>query len=289
MVLARIRRSVQSAGAKLTLFFTVIELDHEKNQDFQFSLTGLELHKIAREAKRRLLDFLTHVYGRGDPRGIDILNNRRWEHFSRRALVATLNRSLSDEQVRAAVLENCCALVREVFEHYTDGEMITVTIDADNNVDVKALQREPFDFRECRVGTLLGGHGAEPHRLETPIPKLATPHRQLALPQDSATKPVAARIGRNAVCPCGSGKRYKHCHGALGDQHAKSIADCLTGRFFVRAKCPQCAHVADVDWRALAHQFGEEMRLNALASRMRCQRCGSKGAGWQVTKEPPLL
>jgi uncharacterized protein YecA (UPF0149 family) len=23
------------------------------------------------------------------------------------------------------------------------------------------------------------------------------------------------RVGRNAPCPCGSGKRYKHCHGAL--------------------------------------------------------------------------
>jgi preprotein translocase subunit SecA len=22
-------------------------------------------------------------------------------------------------------------------------------------------------------------------------------------------------ISRNALCPCGSGKKYKHCHGAL--------------------------------------------------------------------------
>jgi preprotein translocase subunit SecA len=21
------------------------------------------------------------------------------------------------------------------------------------------------------------------------------------------------RVGRNEVCPCGSGKKYKHCHG----------------------------------------------------------------------------
>ena len=26
------------------------------------------------------------------------------------------------------------------------------------------------------------------------------------------------RVARNAACPCGSGKKYKHCHGALG-QH----------------------------------------------------------------------
>jgi preprotein translocase subunit SecA len=23
------------------------------------------------------------------------------------------------------------------------------------------------------------------------------------------------RMGRNAQCPCGSGKKYKHCHGKL--------------------------------------------------------------------------
>ena len=23
------------------------------------------------------------------------------------------------------------------------------------------------------------------------------------------------RVSRNAPCPCGSGKKYKHCHGAL--------------------------------------------------------------------------
>ena len=23
------------------------------------------------------------------------------------------------------------------------------------------------------------------------------------------------KVGRNAACPCGSGKKYKHCHGAL--------------------------------------------------------------------------
>ena len=26
------------------------------------------------------------------------------------------------------------------------------------------------------------------------------------------------KVGRNEPCPCGSGRKYKHCHGAL--QHA---------------------------------------------------------------------
>ena len=27
---------------------------------------------------------------------------------------------------------------------------------------------------------------------------------------------VAAPASRNAPCPCGSGRKYKHCHGAAG-------------------------------------------------------------------------
>ena len=26
---------------------------------------------------------------------------------------------------------------------------------------------------------------------------------------------VAQKVGRNDPCPCGSGKKYKHCHGKL--------------------------------------------------------------------------
>ncbi|WP_297300313.1 SEC-C metal-binding domain-containing protein, partial [uncultured Methylovirgula sp.] len=24
------------------------------------------------------------------------------------------------------------------------------------------------------------------------------------------------KVGRNEACPCGSGKKYKHCHGQIG-------------------------------------------------------------------------
>jgi preprotein translocase subunit SecA len=33
---------------------------------------------------------------------------------------------------------------------------------------------------------------------------------------DTATQVAAVpRVGRNEPCPCGSGKKYKHCHGKL--------------------------------------------------------------------------
>jgi preprotein translocase subunit SecA len=35
---------------------------------------------------------------------------------------------------------------------------------------------------------------------------------QSAPPRQSASAP--ARVGRNDLCPCGSGKKFKKCHGA---------------------------------------------------------------------------
>ena len=40
---------------------------------------------------------------------------------------------------------------------------------------------------------------------------------QPGMPDDLGDNPEdwAGKIGRNAPCPCGSGNKYKHCHGAL--------------------------------------------------------------------------
>jgi len=36
------------------------------------------------------------------------------------------------------------------------------------------------------------------------------------MPEPSGTFVRGERkVGRNEPCPCGSGKKYKHCHGAL--------------------------------------------------------------------------
>jgi preprotein translocase subunit SecA len=40
------------------------------------------------------------------------------------------------------------------------------------------------------------------------------PTQRLAVPENGETV-AAGEISRNAPCPCGSGKKYKHCHGAL--------------------------------------------------------------------------
>jgi preprotein translocase subunit SecA len=33
--------------------------------------------------------------------------------------------------------------------------------------------------------------------------------------QDSATVQMGVKVGRNDPCPCGSGKKFKACHGRL--------------------------------------------------------------------------
>jgi preprotein translocase subunit SecA len=50
----------------------------------------------------------------------------------------------------------------------------------------------------------------------------AGPRRQQFVPPPGASAPAAPfvrtdrKVGRNEPCPCGSGKKYKHCHGQIG-------------------------------------------------------------------------
>jgi hypothetical protein len=45
-------------------------------------------------------------------------------------------------------------------------------------------------------------------------PELALAFGEPSLTSDSANAEWVPRVGRNKPCPCGSGKKYKHCHGA---------------------------------------------------------------------------
>jgi len=52
---------------------------------------------------------------------------------------------------------------------------------------------------------------------ETPPPQPPSPMAKMAAPQSQNKKPAAKvagqKVGRNDPCPCGSGKKYKHCCG----------------------------------------------------------------------------
>lgn len=40
---------------------------------------------------------------------------------------------------------------------------------------------------------------------------------------DRANNPIYQGVSRNSTCPCGSGKRFKHCHGRVPQQNRESI------------------------------------------------------------------
>ncbi len=59
--------------------------------------------------------------------------------------------------------------------------------------------------------------GARARRNAPPEPEKRAPLQSrrgegAADPNDPATW---GRVSRNALCPCGSGKKYKHCHGKM--------------------------------------------------------------------------
>jgi preprotein translocase subunit SecA len=64
------------------------------------------------------------------------------------------------------------------------------------------------------IGAELELAGVEPVRAAplAPRPSLQPMRAVVADPNDPATW---AATPRNAPCPCGSGKKYKHCHGRL--------------------------------------------------------------------------
>ena len=49
--------------------------------------------------------------------------------------------------------------------------------------------------------------------LSEPIALSGMPPAEAIDPNDPSTW---GAVGRNAMCPCGSGKKFKHCHGRLG-------------------------------------------------------------------------
>jgi preprotein translocase subunit SecA len=77
--------------------------------------------------------------------------------------------------------------------------------------------------QHAEVGSLLaGGEQAAPGSEEEAAQRAAVAGRPAQGQQSGA--PVDAqgtfirgdrKVGRNEPCPCGSGKKFKHCHGAL--------------------------------------------------------------------------
>ncbi len=89
----------------------------------------------------------------------------------------------------------------------------------------------PSEMHETRQDPALVGAGAEaeaemaadPLGLHSPREEPARPQRQpvrnappAGIKADPNDPTTWGKVARNAPCPCGSGKKYKHCHGKIG-------------------------------------------------------------------------
>jgi preprotein translocase subunit SecA len=96
-------------------------------------------------------------------------------------------------------------------------------LDAD---DMERLQQEEAAQDAEATGT--GGNGRKPRRAQTSIDEMEEEFQrrkkreleQARMAGGGGAQQVqqvvraAAKVGRNDPCPCGSGKKYKKCHGA---------------------------------------------------------------------------
>ena len=70
----------------------------------------------------------------------------------------------------------------------------------------------PMRAREVHESFNSGiGDAGRPDVGAPPLPRVAPDSRN---PNDPSTW---GKVARNEACPCGSGKKYKHCHGAVED------------------------------------------------------------------------
>ncbi len=78
-----------------------------------------------------------------------------------------------------------------------------------------------FDFNAHEIGIVTVEHNfATPHRENICELLLARGYERILSSFSKwddwyVRSPQSGGVGRNAPCPCGSGKRYKHCHGAI--------------------------------------------------------------------------
>ena len=96
-------------------------------------------------------------------------------------------------------------------------EMQAHHIDPSTGHDELADEAEPgpMSRQERRAAAKQGG---APRRGASFSPKQQP---QRARPVNPADPSTWGKVARNALCPCGSGKKYKHCHGAIASAAAE--------------------------------------------------------------------
>jgi preprotein translocase subunit SecA len=121
-------------------------------------------------------------YGQRDP-----LNEYKAEAFTLfEALITRLREAVTAQLMRV-----------EVVQQQPDDQQDLPYMEA-HKVDPSTGEDE-MSYAEASLAPMFAGNGGPP-----------APNRN---PNDPTTW---GKVGRNDPCPCGSGKKYKHCHGRFG-------------------------------------------------------------------------
>jgi preprotein translocase subunit SecA len=122
------------------------------------------------------------------------------------------------------------AAMLERIKYETSSLMATLEVRTQEEVDREEEERRRRLMRALQAqhleaaSALAGAEEREPPAAAGARPPAATPERRPTpappppLPPSEAGGPFVRgerKVGRNEPCPCGSGKKYKHCHGAL--------------------------------------------------------------------------
>ena len=84
-----------------------------------------------------------------------------------------------------------------------------------SEAEMEAAERRRREAEALRMKAMLAG--AEPMAGESPNgePDNGTRQGRRAAAKASTFVRSDRKVGRNEACPCGSGKKYKHCHGKV--------------------------------------------------------------------------
>ena len=82
-------------------------------------------------------------------------------------------------------------------------------------VDVPNPVPEPETPREAKQQPAMAGQFGDAQPADTEAPARQPARNAAAAEMDPNDPGTWGKVSRNAACPCGSGKKYKHCHGKL--------------------------------------------------------------------------
>ncbi len=85
--------------------------------------------------------------------------------------------------------------------------------------EIERIEREDAEKHAAQLRAMQMRHGSEPAAgdEEAPAPRAAARPQPQRVPSAPPVRREGPKIGRNDLCPCGSGQKFKKCHGAALD------------------------------------------------------------------------